>query len=87
MNQFRCQHCGSTQLAYVQYIRHLIPVDVDQNGNYAYLYPVEEEDNTSVTEQGYCCGECGQMLQYHSVLVQTEKKLLDYLKYLSRINL
>lgn len=80
MNKFQCQHCGSTQLAYVQYIRHLIPVDVDQNGNLVYLYPVTDEDDSVVTEQGYCCGKCGQMLQYHTLWIRTEKELVNYLQ-------
>jgi len=79
MNKFRCHHCGSNKLAYTEYVRHLIPVEPDQNGNYVYLYPVTDEDDSVVTEQGYCCRECGQMLQHHTLRIQTEKELLNYL--------
>lgn len=79
MNQFRCQHCGSNDLAYVQYVRQITPVDVDQNGNLIYLYPMINDDNTIVTEQGYCCGECGQMLEHHTLEIRTEKELVNYL--------
>lgn len=80
MNQFKCQHCGSNDLVYVQYVRQIIPVEPDQNGNLVYLYPTSEEDNSIVTEQGYCCGECGQMLQHHTHRIKTEQDLVNYLR-------
>lgn len=79
MNKFQCQSCGSNKLAYTEYVRHFTPMGQDPNGNYVYLYPVIEEDNAIVTEQGYCCGECRQMLQYHSIPIRTEKELFNYL--------
>jgi len=79
MNEFQCQHCGSTQLAHMQQIRQITPVELDQNGNFVYLYPVIDEDNAIVTEQGYCCGKCGQMLEHHMLQIRTEKELLNYL--------
>lgn len=83
MNKFQCQHCGSGKLAYVQYKKHVIPVELDPNGYLVYLYPIIDEDNAIVNEQGYCCGECGQMLQHHTLRIRTEAELINYLSYFS----
>jgi sulfopyruvate decarboxylase TPP-binding subunit len=82
MNQFRCQNCGSNELAYVKYVRHLIPVEY-QNGTYVYSESEYHEDIESDIPRGYCCGECGQMLQLHTLRIRTETELLKYIHYFS----
>lgn len=78
MAKLKCDNCGSNQLAYQQYVRCVIPVGYDGQGNNAYNEHIYDEDPTPNTQHGYCCRNCGQMVEHHGVLIETEQSLLNY---------
>ena len=77
--KFKCEHCGSDRLGYQSYVRCVIPVEEDQEGNCIYSEPEYDEVSHSDLPQGYCCRDCGRLLSLYGVPVQTESDLYNYL--------
>ena len=79
MEKFVCSKCGSSELGYAKYVRHITPVTVN-NGVFHYdslSARIVEEDMLNVS-RGFCCFECGQFL-WDCGEIQKESDLLCYL--------
>ena len=76
MTKYKCKNCGSGKLAYQYYVSCLMPVEYDDRGHYTYSEPLYDKDPSPDSPQGYCCQDCGQMVEQHGVYIKTEKDLL-----------
>lgn len=79
MRQFVCKNCGSSELGYSSFMKHITPVSID-DGRFHYDSALEYiiYDVTMEVNEGFCCNKCG-VLIWHCGDVLTEADLLHYL--------
>lgn len=83
MIEFVCQHCGSYRLGYQSYVRCIVPVEENQNGNYIYAEPKYDDIPHIDLPMGFCCLDCGRLLSIYGVPVQCESDLQKYSYFFS----
>ena len=79
MNLFNCQRCGSHRLSYQRYIKSIMPVDIDEEGNISYCQPTVDYDDEMPVECGYICRNCGHQIYHAGNWIETESQLKWFL--------
>ena len=79
MVNFICKECGSTKLAYQKYVKSVVPVDLKEDGNLYYSHSSFNEDDYLGVSYGYCCSDCGHLIEHCGCHVDNENALLIYL--------
>ena len=78
MRNFKCVRCGSKELAYQKYAKHVSPVNL-QKGSLVYEEGRTNEDDHLPVECGYICRECGLPVRHAGRWLQSEDELITYL--------
>jgi hypothetical protein len=77
--KFECNECGGHELAYQKYVKCITPVEIKDDGTLFYkTSEIDEDDYLGGVSNGFCCKDCGQMLEYCGCYFDVEKDLLDY---------
>ena len=77
--EFECRECGSNKLAYQKYVKGVAPVTIKDNGHTEYGLSSIDEDDCLAVSNGFCCGNCGCLIEHCGFRFETEQELLDYL--------
>ena len=77
--KFKCSCCGSDNLAYKSYVKCITPIQVQQDGVLFYSSSVADTDDELGVENGFCCEDCGQMVEFCGFEIETEEDLFTYL--------
>ena len=78
--KFTCRNCGSNKLAYHEYVKSITPAEFMSCGKLYYAPAVIDEDDFVPESRGFCCRDCGHMLERCGSHIRTEKELLEYLE-------
>ena len=76
---FTCHQCGSHKLAYHEYVKSITPADCISDEKICYAPTMIDENDFIPELSGFCCRNCGQMLEYCGRTVNTEIGLMSYL--------
>lgn len=79
MRDFTCKRCGSHQLSYQRYVKSIMPVDIDKDGNISYCQPTVDYDDEIPVECGYICRKCGHQVYHAGQWLITESQLRWFL--------
>ena len=77
---FECSECKSTELGYQKYVRSVARVIRREDGTLEYQQPFYDDNRTVDHFQGFCCANCGTMLEHCGIPVETEEELEVYEK-------
>ena len=77
--EFTCRECGGNKLVYQKYAKCLTPVSLHENGQIEYDLSSFNEDECLAVSTGFCCADCGHLIEHCGIRMETEKALLDYL--------
>jgi hypothetical protein len=77
--QFECWKCKSNKMAYQKYAKCLTPVRLTNDGDLLYYDTFVEEDDYLAVLYGFCCEDCGSLIEYSGCRIETEKQLQCYL--------
>lgn len=84
---FTCRQCGSNKLAYHEYVKSLTPAEFMSCGK-LYYAPATIDENDFIPElSGFCCRDCGHILEHCGRTFKTEKELIEYLSIKSEIRI
>ena len=78
-NEFKCWKCGSNKLAYQKYVRCITPLSLRENGQIEYRQSKFDEEDYLAVLNGFCCAECGLLIEHCGFRIETEQELFDYL--------
>ena len=78
-HEFECCKCESNELAYQKYVKCITPVSVQENSHIEYGLSIYDEDDYLAVSNGFCCADCGHLIEHCGIRMETEKALLDYL--------
>ena len=76
---FTCHQCGSHKLAYHEYVKSITPADCISDEKIYYAPMIIDENDFIPESCGFCCRDCGYMLEYCGRTVNTEIGLMSYL--------
>ncbi len=76
---FTCHQCGSNKLAYHEYVKSITPAEFMSCGKLYYAPAIIDENDFIPELSGYCCMDCGHILEYCGRTVKTEIGLMSYL--------
>jgi hypothetical protein len=77
--EFECWKCKSNKMAYQKYAKCLTPVRLTNDGDLLYYDTFVEEDDYLAVLYGFCCEDCGSLIEYSGCRIETEKQLQCYL--------
>jgi hypothetical protein len=76
---FTCRQCGGHKLAYHEYVKSITPADSISDEKIYYAPMIIDENDFIPELSGFCCRDCGHMLEYCGRRVNTEIGLMSYL--------
>ena len=76
--EFECSECGSNKLGYKKYVKCIVPVEIKDDEAVFYKSSAIDEDDYLAVSNGFCCADCGHMLEHCGYRVETEKDLNIY---------
>jgi len=79
MVNFKCEKCGSQRLAYQNYFKCVIAVEILEDGTIYYARSTINEDSTLGVEGHFCCADCGHPIYHCADPIRTESELQYYL--------
>jgi hypothetical protein len=77
---FKCVKCQSENLGYQKYVKSVARVIRREDGALEYQEPVYDDNSTIDHFQGFCCADCGKLLEHCGIRVETEEELEIYEK-------
>ena len=79
MVKFECRACGSHELGYQKYVKCVMPVTINDDGQLEYSLSEIDEDDYLCTENCFICMNCKAAVEHCECKFMTEADLLDYL--------
>ena len=80
--KFTCPKCGSNKLAFQEYVKSVTPAEFMSCGKIYYDPATIDQEDFISEPRGFCCRDCGHMLEHCGSQVRTEKELWDYFEKL-----
>ena len=79
MQHFTCNKCGSNNLGYSKYSKTVTPVQFDNEFYFDCTRAYTIVDNYLGVHYGFCCTDCGQLIEHCGENLKTEAELKHYL--------